>query len=161
MPLHIRSLIAWLVNRIFSSLHARALSHATEDLDRVKTSVMNAIGDAEIRVTRVEGHHGNPIDVVEAVLDRENRIVEFFDRLGRDDLDTLRATLGARVDEGCNLFVKIDKQSAFKGDINLGAGDDVISVRIKVRAFPAKSDLAMDSVDKFLVSAMSKKSMTG
>ena len=138
------------MKKTFSSLHARTLSHATEDLDKVKTAVLNTVGPAEIAVTRAEGHHGNPIDILEAIVEQEAGIVGFLNRLGRDDLDALRNTLSARVDDGCNLFVKIDKQSAFKGVVKLGSGDDVISVRIKIRAFPAKSKLAQQMIEEFI-----------
>jgi len=135
---------------VFSSLHARALCHATEDLDKVKTAIMNAVGEADLNITYGEGHHGNPIEILEAAIEVEDGIIGFFERFDRADIENLRRTLNARVDDGCNLFVKVDKQSAFKGLIKLGSGDDVISVRIKIRAFPARVALAQEVADEFL-----------
>ena len=139
------------MNRSFSSLHARAFSLATEDLDKVKTALLNAVGDREITVSKVEGHHGNPIQILEAVVESEVDIVGFFRRLNHADVEELGRTLDARVDDGCNLFVKIDKQAAFKGVVEMGSGDDIISIRIKVLAFPAKAALARRVLDEFLM----------
>ncbi|OGS55911.1 MAG: hypothetical protein A3K60_03345 [Euryarchaeota archaeon RBG_19FT_COMBO_56_21] len=145
------------MNRIFPSLHARAFCHATEELDKVKMAVLNAVGEGGFSVTKGEGHHGNSIEILEAAVYREGDIIRFFERFDKEDIEALRGTLNARVDEGCNLFVKVDKQSAFKGIIKLGTGDDVISVRVKIRAFPAKAELAKGIMDEFLGHTLCKK----
>lgn len=155
MPLDIWTWISPSVNRSFASLHARAFSHATEDLDKVKTALLNAVGDVDFTLTKVEGHHGNPIQIIESIVENDVEIVAFFRRLNQADIDEIKRTLDARVDEGCNLFVKIDKQAAFKGVIKMGSGDDVISVRVKVRAFPAKAALARRILDEFLMNLTS------
>ncbi|OGS43682.1 MAG: hypothetical protein A3K76_04515 [Euryarchaeota archaeon RBG_13_57_23] len=145
------------MNKIFSILHARAYSHATEDLDKVKMAVLSTVGEADFNVTSGEGHHGNPIEIVEVAVDKEDDIIRFFERFDKKDIEALKGTLNARVDDGCNLFVKVDKQSAFKGIIKLGTGDDVISVRVKVRVFPAKPELAQSAADAFLTQLIRKK----
>ena len=126
----------------FIGLHARAFVHSTEVRERVEEALRNVVGGGELRSKATEGVHGNPIVILEAdILDPEG-ILRFFSRLGEDDLHALLHTLDGRVDEGCNLFVKVDKQSAFLGQVRLGKGDDVISVRIRVTAFPAKQHIA-------------------
>ena len=125
----------------FRGLYARAFCHATEDLERVKLAVLNTIGPTELSARRTEGVHGNPITIVEGEVDSED-VGNFFSRLSGSDLNTLSDTLSKRIDEGCNLFVKIDKQSAYLGQVVLGAGNDVISIRIRVSAFPAKCEVA-------------------
>ena len=157
MPLHIRELISLDVNKIFSNLHARAFSHATEELERVKLAVTNTVGGAGLTVTRSDGHHGNPIDIIEFTVEDEEGITAFFRRFDKTDLEDLRGSLARRVDEGCNLFVKVDKQSAFDGTIRLGKGDDVISVRVKIRAFPARTELAQRIAHEFLSQLIESK----
>lgn len=142
MTLDTRSAISKDVRGVFSSIHARALSHATEDLEKVKTAMLNVLGDVELVISSTEGHHGNPIAILEAVVADMHAMDEFFGRLSTTDMEELISTLGQRVDDGCNLFLKLDKQEAYSGSAKLGSGDDVISARLKIRAFPAKPEVA-------------------
>lgn len=116
----------------------------------MRLAVLNTVGDAELSVTRTEGHHANPIDIVVATVHEEDKIIGFFRKLEREDLEELRRTMAMRLDEACNMFIKLDKQSAFAGAVRLGTGDDVISVRVKIRAFPAKPGLALKIATEFL-----------
>jgi RNA binding exosome subunit len=141
------------VKKTFGALHARTLCHATEDLDRVKIALENVLGKSELTVTRTEGHHGNPIIVIETVVEDE-RIDEFFAKLRIEDVEKLLSSLSSRIDEGCNMFIRIDKQAAFKEDIRIGANDDVISLRVRVRSFPAKKDAATSIAKGYLESRL-------
>jgi len=155
--LHIGNAIRADVKRPFSGLYARAFCHATEDLEKVELALRNTIGDAEIRIARTEGHHGNPITIVEASVESIEEISMFFEKLAEDDLRFVLDTIPTRVDEGCNLFLKIDKQAAYEERIRLGRNDDVISIRIKVIAFPAKRELAQGTTRTFMESIILKK----
>jgi RNA binding exosome subunit len=126
----------------FRGLHARAFVHATEDLDKVKTAMANVVGPLELTTLVTEGIHGNPLTVLEANVSGPDDVPRFFSKLNREDLETILRTLDKRVDESCNLFVKIDKQSAFLGQVRLDRGNDVISMRIRVAAFPASREVA-------------------
>jgi len=138
------------VKREFSGLYARAFCHSTEDLEKVKRSMTNALGDVELKVTSTEGYHGNPILLLNATVTDMDDIVEFFSKLGPDEREIILETLGSRLDDSCNLFVRLNKQAAFKEDVQLESGDDVISIRIHVNAFPARSDIAREIVKQFL-----------
>jgi len=145
------------VKKPFAGLHARAFCHATEDLEKVKRALRNTIGDAEMQIARTEGHHGNPITIVESSVESIEEISMFFEKLAEDDLRFVLDTIPTRVDEGCNLFLKIDKQAAYEERIRLGRNDDVISIRIKVIAFPAKRELAQGTTRTFMESIILKK----
>lgn len=134
---------------VFSSLHARTFCHATEDLDRVKTALENAVGKSDVKISRTEGHHGNPIVILETAVEERDGIDEFFARLGRENVDEVLSSLSSRMDESCNLFIRLDKQAAFKREIIFGS-DDVISVRIRVRSYPSRRDIAASAVREYL-----------
>jgi RNA binding exosome subunit len=138
------------VNRRFVDLHARILCHATEDLEKVELAMTNALGPVELNLRSTEGHHGNPLTIIEAVIDVEREISEFFQRLREEDIEAIAGSLATRVDNGCNLFIRLDKQLAFLGDLRLATNDDVVSIRIRVSAYPAKADLAVSIVEGFL-----------
>ena len=126
----------------FAVLHARTFCHATEDLQRVRSALDNAVGKSDINTSKTEGHHGNPIFILEAAVEGMDGIDRFFSKLRRTDVGELLSSLSSRVDDSCNLFVRIDKQAAFKDEIRLGRDDDVISVRVRVRSFPARREVA-------------------
>jgi RNA binding exosome subunit len=145
------------VKKPFAGLYARAFCHATEDLEKVKQALRNTIGAAEMQIARTEGHHGNPITIVESSVERIEEISGFFEKLAEDDLRFILDTLPIRVDEGCNLFLKIDKQAAYEERIRLGRNDDVLSIRIKVIAYPAKCEVAQGTTRTFIESIILKK----
>ncbi|MBN1677961.1 MAG: hypothetical protein JW880_05425 [Candidatus Thermoplasmatota archaeon] len=138
------------VSGTFSSLHARVFCHATEHLDKVKKAMLNSLGDVELRVSQTEGHHGNPIEIIEATIAEPHLIDDFFRRIRAEDLETIVGSLDRRIDDGCNLFLKLDKQEAFAGRLRLGSGDDVISVRMRVKAFPARREVALAAAGDYL-----------
>jgi RNA binding exosome subunit len=138
------------VRKPFAVLHARTFCHATEDLERVRSALENAVGKSEINISKTEGHHGNPIVILEAAVEGMDGIDRFFSKLSRIDVGELLSSLSSRIDDSCNLFVRIDKQAAFKDEIRLGRDDDVISVRVRVRSFPAKREAAYMIAKEYL-----------
>lgn len=134
----------------FSSLHARALCHATEVLDRVKRSVTNAVGDVELETKRTAGHHGNEILVVEAHSTDPRSVKHLFGMLSATDRKMLLSTIDRRLDDSCNLFLRIDKQAAYGGRVTLDSSEDSIALRLKVSAFPAKPEVAVEVVSGFI-----------
>ena len=138
-------------------MYVRAFCHATEDLEKVKLAVSNVVGSKEMVLRYAEGVHGNPITIVEATLLDPDSIAGFLSRLSVGDLHALLPTLERRVDEGCNLFLKVDKQSAFKGLVLLGSGDDVISIRLRIEAFPAKCDVAQRNAREALEQEIARR----
>lgn len=143
------------MKRNFSVLFARAICHATEDLDKVKLAMANTIGDRDLKVSATEGHHGNPITVVEGSVKDADGISEFFERLGEGDLRGLLDSLNLRLDDSCNLFLRVDKQAACLGEVKLSPGEDVVSVRVRVSAFPARREIAEEVVREFVESLLS------
>ena len=134
----------------FATLHARALCHATEVLDRVMQAVRTAVGDVELETTRTSGHHGNEIAVVEAHSADPETMRHVFQMLSPEDRAEILRTLPQRLDESCNLFIRVDKQEAFLGTLRLSSSEDVIAIRMKVTAYPAKKEVAEERVAEYL-----------
>jgi RNA binding exosome subunit len=142
------------VKGLFQGLHARILCHATEDPEKVKLALSTAIESEDISVSKTEGHHGNPIQVLEAHIDDEAAIRRFFERMDSDDLAEIVRTLESRMDDKCAVFIRLDKQSALTGTIKLGRNEDVISMRLRVRAYPSKFSVASAIVTEFIEGLM-------
>lgn len=145
------------VPRRLSSLHARAICHATEDLARVEQALRSVVGDAPQNVSRTEGHHGNPIHMLESTVDDEKVILGVLGRIAADQLRQILSTASSRIDESCNLHVRFDKQAAYGGTLLLAGDGDIISARVKVRAFPAKPEVAAELVTAIIDEILSVK----
>ncbi len=155
--LHTRPAFLASVKRVFAGLHARAFCHATEDLERVRLAMANVLGDVETRISRTAGIHGNPITVLKTVINDHESIMNFVKQLTEEDLEELLRSLDSRIDDDCNLFIRIDKQEAYQGRVRLARGDDMISIRVRVIAFPARCSVASDVVRELLSSSLAKK----
>lgn len=145
------------MKKTFIGLRARTYSHATEDLEKVKLAFSNAVGALDLRISRTEGHHGNPITVIEGETKQARAISEFFQRLSDGDLNKILRTLDERTDEGCNLFLRLDKQAAYDGRAELTEGDDIVSVRVRVGAFPSRCEVAKDLVRSFVTEELVRR----
>lgn len=114
--------------------------HATEDLDKVIDAVQQVlpadhIDDIVLKKKALRGHYGNPIAlfdtrikkkaVVEALVDK------LFSSLNEQDKEALLREIDQHVEEG-SLYLRLDKQAAFQGEITLCTADP-IRVRIRFR----------------------------
>ncbi|SDY41583.1 RNA-binding protein [Halopenitus persicus] len=127
----------------------RTFCYATEDEKRV-TAALETFLPEDAAIDRVEnvGHHGDRIVVLSARVETADEMRHVLDRLGDlEHLDRVIDELDERVDENCSLFLRLDKQAAFRGDVRLGDG---ITLRAKVEAYPAKQETAVENARELL-----------
>ncbi|MEM0449507.1 MAG: RNA-binding domain-containing protein [Methanomassiliicoccales archaeon] len=139
------------------NLHFRAFCHATEDEGKVMKALIFASGCEENNVGRMkcEGHHGNPIIILDVDIRSSIEIRKVFSRLSKRDLQTLIDDLERRVDEECSFFFRLDKQNAFEGIMILGEkneGNDVIAVHGKIKTYPKSRKRALETMKEYLIS---------
>lgn len=105
----------------------RTFAHATEDVSRVKAALKLLLPeDSEIKSTRMEGHFGNPITILEAKLEKRHykSFLDVLGNLSKAELLQMRDELKRHVDDDCNFYVRFDKQAAYEGDIRLAQTED-------------------------------------
>ena len=129
----------------FHYVDLRAFCYATEDEKRVIDALRTFLPEEfPIERAETEGFHGDRILVLSARVERADDVRFVLDRLSTlDDRDRLRDELVDRVDENCSLFLRFDKQRAFRNEVALGQG---IEFRGKVEAYPAKRETAIENV---------------
>lgn len=127
----------------------RTFCYATEDEKRVEDALRTYLPEGfEIERAETEGYHGDRILVLSARVENADGIRHVLDTLrGSADLERVRGQLDERVTENCELFLYLDKQAAFEGEVALGEG---ITLRAKVEAYPAKKDSAIENVREVL-----------
>lgn len=139
-------------------LRLRAVAHPTEDPAKVQAALRFAAGldeaglAAALRTTPMETHHGLPLVVYEVVLDRSRQLREVLARIFAlpGALDRLRSTIDARVDDDGILYLRVEKQAAFGGELRLAEGEDAIQLRLKVEAYPAGREASVAALQRVL-----------
>ena len=133
----------------FHYVDLRTFSYETEDQKRVEAALRRFL-PAEFEVERTEshGHHGDRIVVRSARVERADDVRHVLAQIAAAPAyDRVFDELDDRVTDNCELFLRFDKQAAFRGDIRLGEG---ITVRAKVEAYPAKREAALENAREAL-----------
>jgi len=135
-----------------------AFAHATEDPSRVEKALRLFVPeDHAIEIHRTEGHFGNPITIFTAKLKGCRQCRTFMDvlksGLPASELTMLISQANQRVDDSCNFYIKLDKQSAYDGAVRLTQRGDAILIRMKIKAYPAKRENAIKIVESLLSDA--------
>ena len=128
----------------FHYVDLRAFSYATEDERRVERALRGLVPEAaEVTRSETTGHHGDTIVVLSARVERADEVRHVLSRLAEaTEFDRIERELDDRVTENCELFLRLDKQAAFRGDVELGDG---LTVRAKVEAYPARREAAVEN----------------
>ena len=111
----------------------QTFAYATEDVDKVEKALTNLLGDevssADISYTELHGHFKDPITIIKALVKRKRPATQLFmniiEGLSTLDYSTLLDELDERVDSTGNLYIRFDKQKAFRGDEYLNILDPI------------------------------------
>ena len=132
----------------------RTFCYATEDEKRVEEALRTFLPEGddddpfEIERAESEGHYGDRILVLSARVENADDVRRVLSRLSDlESFDELIDELDERVTENTELFLRLDKQAAFEGDVRLGDG---ITFRGKVEAYPAKKEKAVENAREVL-----------
>ncbi|WFO76045.1 exosome protein [Desulfurococcaceae archaeon MEX13E-LK6-19] len=128
--------------------------HATEDLDKVVSSLLNLIPETireRVKITKqsVKGYYGNIITIIKAVVSGNDAIETMkyiASKISDVEKSILRASLKARYDPRSNkIFFRFDKQELYRGRIVVSDSDDIVHVAL---SFKGKGGI--DDVEKLL-----------
>ncbi len=115
-------------------------AHATEDEDKVTRTVQNLfptkyLDSITLRRQNLRGHHRNPIILFETRIKDKEPIQAFAENLSSNlstvDKQNLLEEISRYVEKG-SLYLRFDKQAAFRGSFKLCTADP-IRVRIRFR----------------------------
>jgi len=139
----------------FRNAVVSTFAHATEDEQRVlsvlRTLLPEGVG---VHRSKLEGHHGNPIINLEAKVGQRKLLRVLWQRvltkLRAGELKKLSKIVPERVDENCFFYLRFDKQLAHAGELVLTDSGDAIHFKLKVTAYPARRELAVNLLEKFI-----------
>ena len=135
----------------FHYIDLRAFCYATEDDKRVEQALRTYLPeDFEVERATSEGHHGDRILVISTRVENADEMRHVLSKVAElPDAEGLVDELDERVDDNCSLFLRLDKQSAYRGEAELGEG---ITLRAKVEAYPAQKEAAVENAREALAS---------
>jgi RNA binding exosome subunit len=111
----------------------RVFAHATEDSDRVLAAVRNilpaeSVDTVAFKKASLTGHHGNPIVLFETRIKDRKVAQAVFEKLSSGlslfDKEFLGSEIMQHVEKG-NLYIRLDKQSAFMNEVRLSTSDPI------------------------------------
>jgi RNA-binding protein len=114
-------------------IEIRVFSHATEDQQKVETAVRNTLPEKfalELLFanTNCTGHYGNPIFLLEAKLTEKKELPSALEKIASSlsalDKEQLSNELNQHIEKN-NFYLRLDKQSAFLGNLRLTSYDPI------------------------------------
>ncbi len=111
----------------------RVFAHATENQDKVQTAVKNLltaelIENLVLEKSLLEGHHGNPITLFTVRLVDRKQLPIMLKKIGEGlstlDKEALNQEIKLHLEKG-NLYLRLDKQSAFQGKVKFTQNDPI------------------------------------
>ena len=125
-----------------------AVVHSTEDREKVGEAISTLFPfEFEILVSKVKGHYGNPMEYLEVELKKSGEIKRFwrnFVELLGSQINEILDALEERIDDQNILHIRVDKQKAYLGEVELSYGGDPIAVKVKLVTFPAKREAIVE-----------------
>jgi RNA binding exosome subunit len=120
------------------SVEISVLAFATEDENKVEVAVRNLfpkeMGRFRLKRQKLSGYHKDPISLITANIKRKKEATDIYyniiGKMSPINLERLLDELEDRVDSSGNLYIRLDKQRAFKGNINI---QDVDPIRLKFK----------------------------
>lgn len=131
----------------------RAFVAATEDEGRVREALAVFVPLDRITAVTAEGHFGNEIKILEAVLRRKEAgafLQILREHLSPEDLERLRREIPDRLEGESHFHLRLDKQAAYKGLLSLTNSKDALDITILVRTYPARRESALNILSELI-----------
>ena len=122
----------------------RAFVYENESVDEISQAILNLLPEAEIEAEEAEGLMEDKIIILSGTVSKKRYTKTFFDKLN-DDLER-------KIDEKGNWFLRFDKNDAVDEKLTIKDSGDSIHLKIKIAAFPAKKQIAVDKVREAILS---------
>ena len=125
----------------------RAFVYENESIEDITQAILNILPEAEIESEEAEGLTENRIIILSGTLSKKRYTKTFFNTLIENvDLDKFTNDLERKMDDKGNLFLRFDKNDAYEEKLTIIESGDAIHLKIKIAAFPAKKEIAIDKI---------------
>lgn len=125
----------------------RVFVYGTENEEKVREAIKTLFPNSHPQTENIEGYFKNPVLILHDKLGKKRETREFIKILQNLDSSTKKRVLNElnnKMDDKGNLFLRFDKQRAYRGDLKIIEHGDAVHVKIKIAAYPAKKEKAME-----------------
>lgn len=130
----------------------RAFVYENESADEINQSILNILPEAEIEAEEAEGLLEDKIIILSGIVSKKRYTKTFFNTLLENtDLDKLNKDLERKIDDKGNWFLRFDKKDALDEKWTILDSGDAIHLKVKIAAFPAKKEIAIDKVHEAII----------
>ena len=131
----------------------RAFVYEDESIDEISQAILNILPEAEIEVEEAEGLLEDKILILTGTVSKKRYTKTFFNTLLENaDLDKLDDDLERKMDDKGNWFLRFDKADAIDEKLTIKDSGDSIHLKIKIAAYPAKKEIAVEKVREAILS---------
>jgi hypothetical protein len=135
-------------------VEAQVIAHATEGVSKVEKAILSLAPPQHrsclrLKREKLKGHHGNPIHLIKFRVSNAELVNAIVHHLASSFPERVKQRLNSNLDthlDGASLYLRLDKQQAYRGKLELG-DDDPIRVKIKL-----KQSLPIDEARRLLAS---------
>ena len=136
---------------MISSVYLRCISHATEDIEKVKKAMEFVCGRSDFKITKKKGYYGNEIQIIEILIKNKKEIKNFWLRMKNlGVLDEIMKISDEVMDEQGNIHLRFDKQEAYLGRLAIAIHGDIIALKAKVKSYPMKREKALKNFQDYI-----------
>lgn len=133
---------------------ASTVVYSTESEEKVLHAFKNLFPfEPQIEVMNVQGHYGNPMQLLKSEVTKKREVKELWNflmsNLG-EQKNALLNNLEEKLDENNVFHLRISKQKAYKGSIEITEGGDNIKLKAKIVSYPAKREKALSTLEELL-----------
>lgn len=132
------------------NIRYRVFIYENEDKDEILDALLNILPTAEPEVEEAEGLLEEKMLILTGTISKKRETKEFLNNLissiGEDQLVKLYNDLDKKMDEKGNLFLRLSKEKAAEEQWEILDGGDSIHLKIKIAAYPAKKEVAINKI---------------
>ena len=134
----------------------RAFVYEDESADEISQAILNILPEAEIEAEDAEGMLEDKIIILSGTVSKRRYTKTFFNTLLEwTDLDKLNDDLERKIDDKGNWFLRFDKKDALDEKWTILDSGDSIHLKIKIAAYPAKKEIAVEKIREAITSHIS------
>lgn len=134
--------------RRYLELSVQTFINATEDAEKVMEALTNLFGEElprDVEAEELEGVYRNPITLVRIRYRKERDISRILSRwYGTPFWNEAMERVEERLDDGLDMHVKVDKGSAYRGEIELWRKGGSIAITLKVATYPSSRERTLE-----------------
>ncbi|MFP4558171.1 MAG: RNA-binding domain-containing protein [Archaeoglobaceae archaeon] len=136
---------------------ASAVVYSTESEEKVLQAFKNLFPfEPQVEVMNVQGHYGNPMQFLKTEVTKKKEIKELWNFLMKklaEQKNALLNTIDEKLDENNVFHIRLSKQKAYYGQLEITEGGDNIKLKAKIVSYPARREKALKTVEELLSQA--------